>query len=75
MLIGMYVFELIYRLRLSPVAVLHHIGTVIIGQAAIAISLPSLRQQDAGIEFLLCTVWGKPSTNPRPSKLAIMEGT
>lgn len=59
MLIGMYIFELIYRVKLSPVAVMHHIGTISIGQAAIAISLRPLREPDAYIEFVLCTVWGK----------------
>ncbi|KAJ5787069.1 hypothetical protein N7457_002059 [Penicillium paradoxum] len=58
MLIGMYIFELIYRTELSPVAVMHHIGTIFIGQAAIAISLRPLREPDAYIEFVLCTVWG-----------------
>lgn len=58
MLIAMYVFELIYRMKLSLIAVLHHIGTIIIGQAAIAISLDLAREPDADIEFILCTVWG-----------------
>ncbi|KAJ6179674.1 hypothetical protein N7519_010135 [Penicillium mononematosum] len=58
MLIGIYIFELIYRVKLSPVAVMHHIGTIFIGQAAIAISLRPLRESDAYIEFVLCTVWG-----------------
>ncbi|KAE8137248.1 hypothetical protein BDV38DRAFT_293002 [Aspergillus pseudotamarii] len=58
MLIGMYAFELIYRTKLSPIAVLHHIGTIVIGQSAIAISLDLAREPDADIEFVLCTVWG-----------------
>ncbi|KAJ5825001.1 hypothetical protein N7447_007341 [Penicillium robsamsonii] len=58
MLIGIYLFELIYRVKLSPVAVMHHIGTIFIGQAAIAISLRPLREPDSYIEFVLCTVWG-----------------
>lgn len=58
MLIGMYAFELIYRVRLSPVAVMHHIGTIVIGQVAIAISLRLDREPDADYEFVLCTVWG-----------------
>ncbi|KAJ5705276.1 hypothetical protein N7536_000965 [Penicillium majusculum] len=58
MLIGIYIFELIYRMKLSPVAVMHHVGTIFIGQAAIAISLRPLREPDAYIEFVLCTVWG-----------------
>ncbi|THC96255.1 hypothetical protein EYZ11_004248 [Aspergillus tanneri] len=58
MLVGMYVFELLYRIKLSPVAVLHHVGTIIIGQTAIAISLEPLREPDADIEFMLCTIWG-----------------
>lgn len=58
MLIAMYIFELLYRVKLSPVAVLHHIGTILIGQSAIAISLRLAREPDADIEFTLCTVWG-----------------
>lgn len=59
LLIGMYIFELLYRVKLSPVAVAHHVGTIIIGQCAIAISLKLAREPDADIEFILCTVWGK----------------
>ncbi|KAJ5820373.1 hypothetical protein N7474_005964 [Penicillium riverlandense] len=58
MLIAMYIFELLYRVTLSPIAVTHHIGTIIIGQSAIAISLRLAREPDADIEFILCTVWG-----------------
>lgn len=59
MLIGIYIFELIYRMKLSPIAVMHHVGTIFIGQAAIAISLRPLREPDTYVEFVLCTVWGK----------------
>ena len=59
MLIGMYIFELIYRTKISPVSIVHHIGTIIIGQSAIAINLNLAREKDASIEFLLCLVWGK----------------
>lgn len=59
MLIGMYIFELIYRTKISPVSVLHHIGTIAVGQAAIAINLNLAREKDGSIEFLLCLVWGK----------------
>ena len=55
----MYVFELFYRPKISPVSVGHHIGTIMIGQSAIAISLNLLSEPDATIEFILCTVWGK----------------
>lgn len=58
LLIGMYIFELLYRVKLSPVAVAHHVGTILIGQSAIAISLRLAREPDADIEFILCTVWG-----------------
>ncbi|KAJ5761067.1 hypothetical protein N7520_008223 [Penicillium odoratum] len=57
-LIAMYISELIYRAKLSPVAVAHHVGTILIGQSAIAISLRLAREPDADIEFILCTVWG-----------------
>jgi len=56
MLIGMFIFELIYRTKISPVSVVHHIGSILVGQAAIAISINEDR--DASIEFVLCTVWG-----------------
>ncbi|RDW75203.1 hypothetical protein BP6252_06345 [Coleophoma cylindrospora] len=58
MLIAMYVFELFYRPKISPVSVGHHIGTIMIGQSAIAISLNLVREKDATIEFILCLVWG-----------------
>jgi hypothetical protein len=58
MLIGMYIFELIYRTKISPVSIVHHVGTIIIGQAAIAVNLNLAREKDASIEFLLCLVWG-----------------
>ena len=37
--ISMYVFELLYRTQLSPVAVAHHVGAVVIAQTAVAISV------------------------------------
>jgi hypothetical protein len=58
MLIAMYVFELFYRPKISPVSVGHHIGTILIGQSAIAISLNLVKEKDVTIEFILCTVWG-----------------
>ncbi|KAK2597512.1 hypothetical protein N8I77_012294 [Diaporthe amygdali] len=58
MLIAMYIFELFYRPKISPVSVGHHVGTIMIGQAAIAISLDLIREPDADIEFSLCLVWG-----------------
>ncbi|KAJ7121125.1 hypothetical protein C8R44DRAFT_877427 [Mycena epipterygia] len=56
LLIGMFIFELIYRTKISPISVVHHMGSILIGQAAITISIQ--RSQDSSIEFLLCTVWG-----------------
>jgi hypothetical protein len=64
MLMAMYVFELIYRDRVSPVSVVHHIGTIMVGQSAIAISLDLVHERDATIEFILCTVWGKLGAPP-----------
>jgi hypothetical protein len=57
--IAMYIFELIFRTKLSPVAVMHHIGSVTIAATAVAISLDWEHQQDATIEFILCYVWGR----------------
>lgn len=58
-LCGMYIFELVYRTKISAISTMHHIGTIIVGQAAIAISLDLTREKDASIEFILCTVWGE----------------
>ncbi|KAK7696915.1 hypothetical protein SLS64_014081 [Diaporthe eres] len=58
MLMAMYIFELFYRPKISPVSVGHHAGTIMIGQSAIAISLDLIREPDADIEFSLCLVWG-----------------
>jgi hypothetical protein len=57
MLVGMFVFELIYRVKISPVSMAHHIGSILAAQAVITISINNDR--DASIEFVLCTVWGK----------------
>ncbi|KAH6680865.1 hypothetical protein B0J14DRAFT_614296 [Halenospora varia] len=57
-LMAMYVFELFYRPKISPVSAGHHIGTIMVGQSAIAISLNWIHEKDATIEFILCTVWG-----------------
>ena len=57
MLSGMFIFELIYRVKISPVSVAHHIGSIMVAQAAITISLQGA--PESSIEFLLCTVWGK----------------
>ena len=58
LLLAMYIFELIYRVKISPISIVHHIGSVMVGQAAIAISLNLVREKDADIEFILVTVWG-----------------
>lgn len=57
MLSGMFIFELIYRVKISPVSVAHHIGSIMIAQAAITISVKG--DPESSIEFVLCTVWGK----------------
>ena len=59
LLVGMYIFELIYRVKISPISTLHHIGAIMVTQSAIAISLNLAQEPDATIEFILCTVWGK----------------
>jgi len=57
MLTGMFHFELLYRVKISPVSVAHHIGSIIVAQAAITISIKG--DAESSIEFMLCTVWGK----------------
>ena len=57
MLTGMFIFELIYRVNISPVSVAHHIGSIMVAQAAITINIKG--EPESSIEFMLCTVWGK----------------
>ena len=57
--VGMYMTELLFRSKLSPVAVGHHVGAIVITQAAIAISLNAVHERDATIEFILCFFWGE----------------
>ena len=54
---GMFIFELIYRDKVSPVSVVHHIISIVVAQAAVTISYE--RAPESTIEFMLCTVWGK----------------
>lgn len=56
--ISTYIVELIYRAQISYVSVAHHIGTILVAQSAISISLNLVREKDASIEFLLCMFWG-----------------
>lgn len=56
LLSGMFIFELTYRVKISPVSVAHHIGSILVAQAAIAISIDG--DSESSIEFVLCTVWG-----------------
>lgn len=56
MLVAMFIFELIYRVKISPISIAHHLGSILVAQAAITISIEE--QRDSSIEFVLCTVWG-----------------
>ncbi|KAJ7716007.1 hypothetical protein DFH07DRAFT_974022 [Mycena maculata] len=56
MLVGTFLFELIYRTKISPISVVHHMASILVAQAAITISI--FANKDSSIEFLLCTVWG-----------------
>ncbi|KAF8146668.1 hypothetical protein K438DRAFT_1910663 [Mycena galopus ATCC 62051] len=56
MVIGMFLFELIYRTKISPISVVHHMASILVGQAAITISISM--NEDSSVEFLMCTVWG-----------------
>ena len=57
--VAMYLFELFFRRTMSPIAVAHHVGAVLIAQSAVVLSLDISHQQDATIEYLLCLVWGE----------------
>ena len=54
----MYIFELFYRHKISPISAAHHIGAIVITQSAIAIGLNFNHEVDAVYEFILCLLWG-----------------
>jgi hypothetical protein len=56
--VALYLFELMVRKAPSPIAVAHHVGAVLIGQSAIALSLRTDSDGSATMEFVLCVVWG-----------------
>jgi hypothetical protein len=68
--IAMYIFELFYRAKLSPIAVAHHIGAIMIAQSSVAMSLNWQHERDATIEFDLCFVWGMLYLVTRPFPFA-----
>ena len=57
MFTGMFFFELLYRVEISPVSVIHHLATILVTQAAITISIEGA--SESSIEFTLCIIWGK----------------
>lgn len=54
----MYIFELFYRDKVSPISFAHHVGAIIIAQSAIAMSINFDHESDAVYEFVLCFIWG-----------------
>ena len=60
----MYIFELFYRDKVSPISCAHHVGAIIIAQAAVAMSINFDHESDAVFEFLICFVWG--TSHPCP---------
>ena len=60
----MYIFELFYRDKVSPISCAHHVGAITIAQAAVAMSINFDHESDAVFEFLICFVWG--TSHPCP---------
>lgn len=54
----MYIFELFYKDKVSPISSAHHVGAIIIAQAALAMTINWKRESDAIYEFILCFFWG-----------------
>ncbi|GAB7355494.1 hypothetical protein MBLNU459_g5988t1 [Dothideomycetes sp. NU459] len=54
----MYVFELFYRTKISPISALHHVGAILIAQTGIVLSETRDHRSDGTIEFMLCLLWG-----------------
>ncbi|KAF2669110.1 hypothetical protein BT63DRAFT_250476 [Microthyrium microscopicum] len=55
--VALYLFELMIRKSPSPIAVSHHVGAVVIAQAAVALSLQLDKEANATMEYVLCLVW------------------
>ncbi|KAF2664329.1 hypothetical protein BT63DRAFT_444073 [Microthyrium microscopicum] len=55
---SMYLFELVLRRKPSLITIMHHVGGVMIGQSAIALSVDYEHQPNATVEFVMCLVWG-----------------
>lgn len=56
--VAMYLHELCYRAKISPIAIAHHVCTVVIAEIAVALTLMEREWKVAGTEFMLCLVWG-----------------
>jgi hypothetical protein len=56
---AMYIFELFFRDEISPISCAHHIGAIVIAQAAVAMSFDAKHERDALWEILLCFLWGE----------------
>lgn len=55
--VALYIFELMIRKSPSPIAVLHHVGAIVIAQSAVVLSLRLEKEQNATMEYVLCLVW------------------
>jgi hypothetical protein len=58
MLVGAYIFELIYRPKLSIVATLHHIGSITIGEVAVVLAIWQGMERASDLEYLVYLAWG-----------------
>ena len=61
---GLYIHELIYRMSVSWVSMLHHIGTVVIGQTVITLTLREDHWNMMAWETKLCLLMGMFSSIP-----------
>jgi hypothetical protein len=55
----MYAHELAYREGISPVAVAHHVGVLVMGQLTLYWSASNRKQPDAALEAVLVVFWGR----------------
>jgi hypothetical protein len=55
--VGLYIFELLARKKVSLITWLHHVSAVVLGQTAVALTLDPENQSNATMEFILCFIW------------------
>jgi len=58
LLFGLYLFELLFRVAMPTLLILHHLAAIILGQVIIALSLGGAPRRNVLLTFIIMMVWG-----------------